>query len=366
MSETVTKEPIITETEAEELNEKFQEALSQHLFLFCHYKPIPENPQNYSARFIPSVLNFYIFLCDACFFLKGLKRIFQEHVFGDNIPKDLLNQIKSIKGIANTISELRTAIAHNSTENSEKKYVNWVKDVLRSKYPPGFQDYELLCKKLDGMRDNLLKSIKKFISEISELPTAEKNKLISGWEDKIIEVFARKHNDLYINQLKIVYYSQSGDDPSFNDLDGWIDASIGFKLRAQEKRLENEKNSLEKKIANIEQSLSSKIKKLCDIYPDDESLKTIKENAKKDLLKHKEKLAKIYDCLAKTKEQIKEINNGKENAKTATDFFFSHVVKDQMKQTLNEMKETEDSFTMYPECFIQIDIQKNFPPCNRS
>ena len=81
------------------------------------------------------------------------------------------------------------------------------------------------------------------------------------------------------------------------------------------------------------------------------------------------KLAKIYDCLAKTKEQIEEINKDKENAyenkKTATDFFFSRV-KDQMKQTLNEIKESEDSFTMFPEFFIQIDIQKNFPLCNHS
>lgn len=368
MSETVTKDPIITETEAEELNEKFQEALSQHLFLFCHYKPIPENPQNYSARFIAGVLNLFIFCCDSCFFLRGLEKLFKEYVFEDRIPNNIYKSICSIEYNAKKISALRTTIAHNGTDRSERWYINWVKEVLNNKYPPGFHDYALLCDKLDGMRNNLLQSIKKLINEIAELPSAEKNKLISAWENKIIEVFARQHNNRYRDQLKLVYFSQSGNEPNDKELKGWIDDSIGFKLRTQEKDLKDEKNSLEEKLAKKEHALFM-IKELCDKYPDDESLKSIKKNAEKDLLKHKEKLAKIYDCLAKTKEQIEEINKDKENAyenkKTATDFFFSRV-KDQMKQTLNEIKESEDSFTMFPECFIQIDIQKNFPLCNHS
>ena len=365
MSETVTKKPIITETEAEELNEKFQEALSQHLFLFCHYKPIPENPQNYSARFIAGVLNLFIFCCDSCFFLKGLEKLFKEYVFEDRIPNNIYKSICSIEYNAKKISALRTTIAHNGTDRSERWYKNWVKEVLNNKYPPGFHDYALLCDKLDGMRNNLLQSIKNLINEIAELPPAEKNKLISAWENKIIEVFARQHNNRYRDQLKLVYSSQSGHEPNFNDLDGWIDDSIGYGLRIQAKKCEDEKSSIEKLIANKEQALY-KIKKLCEEYPDDESINAIKENAENDLSKHQGDLLKVTDYLNKTSERIEEINKQKEKAyedeKTATDFFFSRV-KNQMKQTLKEIKETENSFTMYPECFIQLDIQKNFPPC---
>lgn len=364
-----TREPIITEAKAEKLNELFQDALSQHLFLFCHYKPIPENPPNYSARFITGVLNLFIFCCDSCFFLKDLKKIFNEYVFGDIIPNNIYKSIKSIKNISDEIGALRTAMAHNGTDSSERWYINWIKKELNNTYPPEqTYHYEKLYQKLEGIRDNLLQKIKNLINEIAKLPPTEKQKLINGWEHKTIEVYARQHNNRYRDQLKLIYSSQSGYKPNFNDLDGWINDSIGYVLCIQEKKCEDEKSSIEKLIANKEQALN-KIKKLCEEYPDDESINAIKENAENDLSKHQEDLLKVTEHLNKTSVQIEEIKKQKEKAykdgKTATDFFYSRV-KDQMKQTLKEIKETEDSFTMYPECFIQLDIQKNFPPYNRS
>ena len=68
MSETKIIPSIITSKDADQLNTKLQSELATHLFLFCHYSPIPENPQSKYARFVPGILNLYIFSTDACFY----------------------------------------------------------------------------------------------------------------------------------------------------------------------------------------------------------------------------------------------------------------------------------------------------------
>ena len=105
----IVKDPIVTKEDAEKFNNLFKEKVAKHLFIFCNYSPIIENLQGQSARYIPNILNLYIFAVDSCFFLRRLP----------NIVKD--EEFNAIKGHANEIKKYVAQIL-KAKEQSERTH----------------------------------------------------------------------------------------------------------------------------------------------------------------------------------------------------------------------------------------------------
>ena len=369
MSETKIIPSIITSKDADQLNTKLQSELAAHLFLFCHYSPIPENPQSKYARFVPGILNLYIFSTDACFYLKNLNELLIEYkIYKDgNIPSAIYAPAKHIYYIVREIAQLRTAIAHNGTLESEEYYQNWIKGVIK-KYPASrLEDFEKLENKLFGMRDNLLKNINNVITEIGKL-NKEKEQIVDAWERKTIEVFSRKYKGIYERQLRNAYRDKtSNDNPKWSDLENWIEDSVGYRFRCQIDELTSQIATTENKISTLTNSLKQ-IETILELSGDDD---------KQRWIQHKNSVQKEIDELKKQKneeeklqnEQKDNLNNKlsqmedyKQNGKKITSFFYDHLAE-QLSQTLKELKEKNDTnFTLFPEYFIREDIERNFPP----
>ena len=322
MSETKIIPSIITSKDADQLNTKLQSELAAHLFLFCHYSPIPENPQSKYARFVPGILNLYIFSTDACFYLKNLNELLIEYkIYKDgNIPSAIYAPAKHIYYIVREIAQLRTAIAHNGTSESEEYYQNWIKGVIK-KYPAS-----------------------------------------------TIEVFSRKYKGIYERQLRNAYRDKtSNDNPKWSDLENWIEDSVGYRFRCQIDELTSQIATTENKISTLTNSLKQ-IETILELSGDDD---------KQRWIQHKNSVQKEIDELKKQKneeeklqnEQKDNLNNKlsqmedyKQNGKKITSFFYDHLAE-QLSQTLKELKEKNDTnFTLFPEYFIREDIERNFPP----
>lgn len=370
MSEAKIIPPIITSEDAEQLNTKLQNELAAHLFLFCHYRPIPENPQSKYARFVPDILNLYIFSIDACFYLKNFNEILNKYeIFkGGNIPSALYTPAQRIYNIVREIAQLRTAIAHNGTSESGDFYQNWIKGVLYNKYPASrLDDFEKLENKLFGMRDNLIKDINNVIVAIGKLDK-EKNQIVDAWERKTIEVFSRKHNGIYERQLRNAYRDKtSNDKPKWSDLENWIEDSIGYRFQLQIDELTKQITTTENEIRKHKKFLKQ-IEAILVSSGDGDKQKWIqhKNCAQKtidELIKQKDETKKLQDeQQEKLNKQLNQVDDYKQKGKTITKFFYDHL-EEQLSQTLKELKEEKDpNFTFFPEYFIREDIERNFPP----
>ena len=369
MSETKIIPSIITSKDADQLNTKLQSELATHLFLFCHYSPIPENPQSKYARFVPGILNLYIFTTDACFYLKNLNEIFIKYkIFKDgSIPSAIYTPAKHIYNIVREIAQLRTAIAHNGTSESEEYYQNWIKGVI-NKYPASrLEDFEKLENKLFGMRDNLIKNINNIIIAIGKL-NKEKEQIVDAWERKTIEVFSRKHNGIYERQLRNAYSDKtSNGKPKWSDLENWIEDSVGYRFQCQIDELTSQIASAENKISILMNSLKQ-IETILELSGDDDKQRWIKNKNSvqeeiDELIKQKDEKVKLQnEQKEKLNNQLSQMEDYKQDGKTITSFFYDHLAE-QLSQTLKELKEKNDTnFTLFPEYFIREDIERNFPP----
>jgi DNA repair exonuclease SbcCD ATPase subunit len=365
MSERMIKPPIITAEDADQLNSKLQNELAEHLFMFCHYRPIPENPQTLSARFVPGILNLYIFSTDACFYLKNFngflinKKIFRN----EGVPSSIRSPAQKIRDIINRITRLRTAIAHNGTISNEEYYQNWIKNTLNNKYPATtLADFDKLEKKLKGIRHNLIQFINDLIVEIGKLDK-EKSQIVDAWEEKTIEVFSRKHNGIYESQLRNAYFDKTNNEPKWCDLEEWIENSIGFRFQLQIDELSN-------KIKIIENDINKRsiyLKQIDDIIKSGEPADIQKwNNHKKSIQEEIDKLSNQKNEKEKIQneqqEKLDELKSKVEKYESKTTFFYDHLTN-QLTQTLKELKEEKEiKFTLFPETFIREDIERNFPP----
>lgn len=346
----IVKDPIVTKEDAEKFNNLFKEKVAKHLFIFCNYSPIIENLQGQSARYIPNILNLYIFAVDSCFFLRRLPSIVKDDEF--NAIKGPANEIKKY---VDEISMLRSVVAHNNDDRnafyvsrngnviSEGKiysyndeYEFWVSSVIKKFPPSSLGDYDKLCQKLIDIKNQLFKLINEFINLVEKLSESTKQKFIKKWEDIIISVYAEDHKNYYNSQLVSMYCSLHSDEKNirYYKIEQWIEIQVFSKVDAKIIRLQSDCREYDQALIDFSDDKEN--------YPEAfEELVAQKSNAENDL-----KIAK--DEKEKLEQEVDKMGGAKK-------YFFCHL-KEQLNETLREGN-FED---LLPQNFIQADIFNHF------
>ncbi len=373
--------PIVTADEAEDINRAFCDAIGDpRLFLFCHYQPIPDNPQEPTARYIPNILNLFVLACDSCFFLADVetnKFLRDLKGFSDAGKLPELNRaLKNISRSVNDIRMLRACVAHNTSDGNgnyvahqegrewtfvhdgilttqRSYYEAWVTSAIGKTQPETKTDYENLCAKLETIKKNLVSSINVFISCVKALSGEHKEALIQHWEDRIIEKYSEKpekSSSRFFNQLVAVYFSivAGKSTCTVRDIKAWIESSVGHVEESCVNRLKKQKHSLESDIKKCKLNLQLKVSE-----GNAESVKTLQ-----GLLDQLEKdLSDCQNNLSKAQEELDKIIE--ESQKNDSITYFCSNFKDQLVKTLTLEHETINS--LLPEVFLQAHINRTFP-----
>lgn len=373
--------PIVTAEEAEDLNRSFCNAIGDpRLFLFCHYQPIPDNPQEPTARYIPNVLNLFVFVCDSCFSLAdGETRSFLLGCNGFSEAGKIFELKEALKIILRSVKDihlLRACLAHNTSDDNgnyvaryagqkwtfidngkltsqRTEYETWVKSVIEKPQPETKPDYEKLCAKLEDIKKNLVSNINTFISCVKALSVEYKKTLIQHWEERIIDHYSTnptKQTSMFFNQLISIYFSiAAGKSPcTKKDIEAWIESSVGYIEECHVKQLKGQKRSLEVDVNKCKMKLQFK-----KTEGDAEAAKTLQ-----GFLNGLEK--ELSECQSKLTDAEKELNTIiKESQNSEPIAYFCKKLKSQLSQTL--MLEHHSISSLLPEVFLQAHINRTFP-----
>lgn len=373
--------PIVTAEEAEDLNRAFCDAIGDpRLFLFCHYQPIPDNPQEPAARYIPNILNLFVLACDSYFFLADVEtNKFLRDLKGFSDAGKLLELNRALKNISRSVNDirmLRACVAHNTSDGNgnyvthqegrdwtfvhdgklttqRSYYEAWVTAAIGKTQPETKTDYDNLCAKLETIKKDLVSSINVFISCVKALSGEHKEALIQHWEDRIIEKYSEKpekSSSRFFNQLVAVYFSiVAGKSPcTVRDIKAWIESSVGHVEESCVKRLKKQKHSLESDIQKCKLKLQIR---------ESEDNAEVKKKLKDILNELEKELSKCQSELSDAEEKLNKINQ--DSQKTDPITYFCKNLKSQLSQTL--MLEHDSISSLLPEFFLQVHINRTFP-----
>ena len=372
--------PIVTADEAEDLNRAFCDAIGDpRLFLFCHYQPIPDNPQDPVARYIPNILNLFVFACDSCFFLADGETVrFLRDCKGfskANKGYELNEALKIISSSIKDIQLLRACLAHNTSDDNgnyvarkkgkestfifdgklttqRAEYETWVNSVIGKNHPETKSEYEKLCAKLETIKKNLVSNISTFISCVKPLSDEYKKALISHWEERTIEKYAAnpmKPSSQFFNQLIAVYFSIVAGKTTCTrkDLNAWVESSIGYAEGCNVSNLRTKISKLSKEINKLKWFIENKKSEI----------------SAEELSKFQEGLNELETSLSECQTNLdiaeKELNTVLEECKKGQIDCFCKNLKAQLSKTL--ILEHEKINSLLPEVFLQAHIKRTFP-----
>lgn len=200
-------DPIITAADAEYLNKNLQDKVDKRLFFFCNYTPTAFPSFSEEGFFKNAVQDLYKFVFDSTFVFSWINKPECQHF------KDL-----DIKASCNCISNLRSLMDHNQSENNgycENACIHeskkWFQKILNKDKVETETDYGLLNNALRNMADKIKLSAERIINDISGLSSEKKKEFVNKWIDETIIWYSKDIKSIYIGTIIDCFFQESKD-----------------------------------------------------------------------------------------------------------------------------------------------------------
>lgn len=181
--------------EANKINDTVRNEISQNLFIFCNYEPIPHKLTNDPGGFLLlKINNLYKLLVDSGWVIKKFAYIYSGQDNPSNPPFDSC----SINDIYATLKNLRTGFCHNvSHNNGDDIIISQIKLWFsKNRSSSSGSDYTDCVKQIDDYAKKIIDVCNQFINCVKALPDADKESIVERWKGVIIEHYKNKQDFL--------------------------------------------------------------------------------------------------------------------------------------------------------------------------
>ena len=238
---------------ATNLNKLVQAQIAPHLFIICNYNPNTFYLLSDDAKFNQGVLNLYKFSIDTSLINK-ISQIDSDlwGVMRNKHGKEL----SELKGYLDTISLLRSFLAHNNNNNEIiSRAESWARKVIHKKDFETIGDYTVALKELENIGRNLFTVVDSIIKcMVKEYPKKDLQAIL---EDYIVRFY--ESNDKLIKEVLCSTYQLQRNcrgDVKENLLANWCrEMYVG----AREKKINNLKQFLVKAKGDSAQKIQALI-----------------------------------------------------------------------------------------------------------
>lgn len=281
------------EKDTKQINDEVKKQIASHLWMFCGYSDSIYPAINIDAKYIKAISDLYNVIIDSSLITR---------LYSSIAPKNW-SYLKDIDEIRETINMLRTVGGHTiSLENVRQdvilKFRSWQINNCGTDNPMKDQEFEKLINSLLELEEDCLNIVKHFMHDASRLNGVAKDKLISDWEEAIINYYFKTANSNMFENKLIEWYgiSQSNESASVttNKLGLWNAVSnwIMNKIYLKEQESLNLLREIRKKYYPM---LKADQKELLDqkIQTKEERIRSVQEEVAKFADKKIEKLTPV-------------------------------------------------------------------------
>ena len=352
------KSSVITAEENRALNDLVR-LIDPILFWTCNYEPTLSYSLSEDALFLTGIQDLYKFAIDTNCVLKGIAF---NSKYG--ICKNLLNDREAaerLRATINVIQTLRAVIDHNQSELNGRisasqidAYVSWMRACIGKDQPTNQDDFQALNEELRAMGKTLVASSREAIRLIQE--HQNRNEIVSKWIEQILRWYCSgTRQEHYRGQLSDYYIATAcASQPNFNyDIDpvdlrfkvnGLIMRQTTSRFDAPLRKLEAERRDIERASehpSSQERALKEKFPELYDLAVENRSNRLVEINAEI--------------------EQIEaERSRFTASHRNLCDYFFGQErLYGQLRETMRELQEEGTAYTLLPQDFLQLDIERN-------
>ena len=353
------KPAVITAEENRALNDLVR-LIDPILFWTCNYEPTLSYALSEDALFLTGIQDLYKFAIDTNCVLKGI-------AFNSNngICKNLLNDreiAERLRTTINIIQTLRAVIDHNQSALNGRisssqidGYVSWMRACIGKDQPLNPDDFRALNKELRAMGETLVESSREAIRLIKGHP--DRNEIVGRWIEQILRWYCSgTRQEHYRGQLSDYYIATAcASQPNFSYDVNPVDLRFkvnGLIMRQTTSRFDIPLRELKEERKDIERASerpSSQERALQEKYPDLYNLAVESRN---------NRLVEIDAEI----EQI-EANRSRftSSHRNLCDYFFGRErLYGQLRETMKELQEEGTAYTLLPQDFLQLDIERNF------
>lgn len=206
----VTYMPVITEADAQALNDRVRNEIDSRLFLCCNYVPTPVTPCHDDGFCFKAIQDLYNFAYDSSCIIKNYDRLLYPAGEPDAPPA----WYQSLKETVSNISLLRSILSHNqhdlngSRQSKRLSNYNHLMRQWRIFSPPNSDvDYGNLKRKLADMAKALLTGLGGFIDGVKANP--RKQDIVNEWIVRTTHWYCGSaKQEIYLGYLESEYQSR--------------------------------------------------------------------------------------------------------------------------------------------------------------
>lgn len=345
--------PVISATIAQQLNQKVQQDIDPHLFLFCNYEPTVSYAISEDARFLTAIQDLYKFGVDSNCILKAYKQL---------IPQRDFRRFSRLRDLLDIICTLRAVTDHNQSAKNGKieqtqleVYDAWIESALHKSTPDTQQDFALLNQALDVIAKELIQLVEEFIKSVKAHP--DQAHVVKEWTDRTIHWYSNNtRTEIYKGQLMNAYVANANaagnDYPDLHRMQSlhrkigkWIEAAL---YHPYEKELQE----LKENISSRENMLngSNAMFQAFKAKMSPEQLKKFEAGLRQDLAKDKARYTKVMQDRDELETRV---------GNNHIDYFFRNL-EVQLHDTIKRLDSCGQAYTLLPQDLIQEDIENCF------
>ncbi len=345
--------PIISATVAHQLNQKVQQDIDPHLFLFCNYEPTVSYAISEDSRFHTAIQDLYKFGVDSNCILKAYNQF---------IPQQDRKRLNRLRDILDTICTLRAVMDHNqSVENGKieqahlEAYNAWIEKALDKSTPDTQQDFAVLNNSLGVIAKELVQLIEEFIKSVKANP--DQAYVAKEWTDRTLYWYSSNtRTEIYKGQLMNAYVANASaaghDYPDLHrmrtlhrKIGKWIEAALYHPYEKEIQEL-GDRIFLRENMLNGSSAMSQAIRDKMTA----EQLQKFEDELKQGIAKDKERREEVKQ----ERDELETRIGGKH-----IDYFFRNL-ENQLHDTIRRLDTRGQSYTLLPQDLIQEDIESFF------
>lgn len=342
--------PIISAAVAQRLNQKVQQEINPHLFLFCNYEPTTSYAISEDGCFFIAIQDLYKFGVDSNCILSAYRKF---------VPPNDLRRFNRLRDILDIINMLRAVIDHNQSVQNGKieqehleAYNAWVESTLHKPTPETQQDFAILKQSLVAIAKEFVQLTEAFIDCVKSNPNVAN--VVKEWTDRTLywycnntktEIYKGQLMNAYIANAKAAGIEIRNIRTLGRKIGAWIEMALYYPYDKEIQELEGSISSAENMLNGSNAMFEALRPKMS---PDE--LQKFEDGLRQSLAENKARCAEVMQERAELEIRI----GGKH-----IDFFFRNL-EEQLRSTIKKLNDSGQHYTLLPQDLIQEDIELFF------
>ena len=353
----------ISQESASRLNDIAQ-GIAPTLFWTCNYEPTVNYAIGQDAAFQLGVQDLYKFAIDTNCVLKTI-------AFNPkgSVCKDILTQseLRELRRCLDLVQTMRSIFDHNQsvlngrlTVERQTFFENWVRSQIGRDQPADLDDFDILCSALSECGLDLVRLSEAILLRISE--RQDRQKIADKWVDATLKWYCfGSRQEHYRSQLSDYYIARAlvrhagflvnTDAVTLRmKVNDWVRLQTTHYHEESIRRLQEEEHGVRESLENPN-AFAIKIR---NSQP---------EMYEKAVQLNRNRLLEISEEIQGKQHEMNRIRGVIESrfyGNGIAYFFDPNRLEAQLRETLNNLEATGVAYTLLPQSFLQVDVERHF------